>query len=64
MDLSPQTFAGIPAVIYYHYKEGNINYVMTSFSVAVHFLAVYGLYIAPVCKQETLLWAFLLWPLT
>ena len=64
MDLSPQMFPSIPGVLYYHYKEGNINYVMTSFSVAVHCLAVYGLFIAPLCKQETLLWAFLLWSLT
>ena len=47
----------------YHYKEGNLNYPMIIYLVLVHVVAVVGLTKIPVCSPETLLWAFILWPI-
>ena len=63
MDLSPQMFRDIPKLVYHHYKEGNLNYPMIVYISLVHIVGVMGLFTIPSCKKETLIWAFLLWPI-
>ncbi len=63
MDFSPQMFRNIPKVAYDHYKEGNLNYPMIIYVSLVHIVAVAGLFALPKCSKETLLWAFILWPI-
>lgn len=64
MDLSLSSIMNIPSVIKYHYKEGNINWPMSIYITLVHIIALYAL-IHKVwqCSAETLLWAFILWPI-
>jgi len=63
MDLSLQMVRDIPKVIHHHYKEGNLNYPMIIYISLVHTVAVAGLFAIPRCSYETLLWAFILWPI-
>ena len=63
MDLSFEMFRNIPSVVKHHYKEGTINWPMTIFLALVHAAAVVGVFTIPQCSKETLLWAFLLWPI-
>ena len=64
MDLSPKMFREIPEVISYHYKNGNINWPMAIYISLVHIVALVGVFKIFDCSKETLLWAFLLWPIT
>ena len=64
MDFSYKTISSIPSVIWYHLKEGNVNWTMTIWSILMHSLTLKGLTVIHQCKPETLLFAFLLWPLT
>ena len=63
MDLSPQMFRDIPKLISYHYKEGNLNWPMIVYISLVHIVAAAALTKIPACSRETLLWAFILWPI-
>lgn len=54
----------ILSTISYHWKNGNINWPMTIWSIYVHITAVVGLATIPYCKRETLIFAFLLWPIS
>jgi len=47
-----------------HYKAGNINWPMGVYIILVHILAFVGLTYVPLCSTPTLLWAFLLWPIS
>ena len=47
-----------------HYKAGNMNWPMGIYITLVHFAALMGLYSIPSCNKYTLLWAFLLWPIS
>jgi hypothetical protein len=49
--------------VVYHFKSGNINWPMTIYLALVHTAAIVGILTIPSCRWETLLWAFLLWPL-
>lgn len=53
----------VPSNISYHYKRGNMNWPMIIYISLVHMVAVMGLFSLPQCSRETLLWAFLLWPI-
>ena len=64
MDFSPKMWRELPGVVWYHVKNNNVNYPMTIFSLTMHYLAIKGLLVSPECKAETLLFAFLLWPIT
>ena len=64
MDFSPKMWREIPGVIWYHVKNNNINYPMTTFSLIMHYLAIKGLFVASQCKPETLLFAWILAPVT
>jgi len=48
----------------YHYKEGNMNWPMIIYIGLVHVSAFYGLVSIPQCQWQTLLLAFLLWPIS
>lgn len=48
----------------FHYKEGNMNWPMVIYLVLTHLAAVVGLSILHICKWQTLLLAFILWPIT
>lgn len=64
MDFSYKSISNIPSVVWYHLKEGNVNWTMTIWSILMHSLTLKGLTVIPQCKPETLLFAFLLWPIT
>lgn len=63
MDLSLKSMREIPSVISYHYKEGNLNWPMIIYISLVHTAAVGGLFRLTECSYETLMWAFVLWPI-
>mmetsp|Transcript_8859 Transcript_8859/g.14744 ORF Transcript_8859/g.14744 Transcript_8859/m.14744 type:complete len:328 (-) Transcript_8859:27-1010(-) len=48
----------------HHYKQGNLNYPMMIYVTLVHVVAAVGLLKLAVCSKETLLWAFILWPIS
>lgn len=56
-------FRDLPGLVSHHYREGNINWPMLVYISLVHTVAIAGLFAAPKCSRETLLWAFLLWPI-
>ena len=47
-----------------HYKEGNLNWPMIIYIGLAHVAALVGLVSLPQCNKWTLLWAFVLWPIT
>lgn len=47
-----------------HYKEGNLNWPIIIYISLVHVAAVIGLFTIPYCHKYTLLWAFILWPVS
>uniref|UniRef100_A0A7S2B0V8 Fatty acid desaturase domain-containing protein n=1 Tax=Octactis speculum TaxID=3111310 RepID=A0A7S2B0V8_9STRA len=47
-----------------HYKEGNINWPMVIYITFVHVTAFMGLVRIPEASWKTLLWAFILWPIS
>jgi len=63
-DFSPQMWASIPGVIAHHYKNKSINWPMGIYISLVHVVAAVGLFTVLDCKAETLLWAFVLWPIS
>lgn len=63
MDFSMDMITSIPSVISHHYKAGTINYPMGIYITLVHVVGVMGLTKVLDCKAETLMWAFLLWPI-
>lgn len=65
MECSLTDIANIPSVIAYHYKQGNINWPMSIYISLVHIVAIYGLlFKVKECSVDTLLWAFILWPIS
>jgi stearoyl-CoA desaturase (delta-9 desaturase) len=64
MDFSMKMVRDIPSLISYHYKEGNINWPMGIYISLVHVVATVGLFTISKCSNETLIWAFLLWPIS
>jgi len=56
-------FLDIPKVVSYHYREGNLNWPMIIYISLVHIVAAVGVAKIPNCSPETLLWAFILWPI-
>ena len=53
----------IPSVIGYHWKNKSLNYPMIIYISLVHAVAVAGVLRLRDCSAETLLFAFLLWPI-
>lgn len=54
----------IPSVISYHWKERSFNWPMITYISLVHVVAFVGMLTIPKCSNETLLWAFALWPIS
>ncbi|KAK7249851.1 fatty acid desaturase [Aureococcus anophagefferens] len=50
--------------ISYHWKAGNMNYPMGIYISLCHYWAVIGLFRVTSCMLPTLLWAYILWPIT
>jgi len=61
LDLNPVHWA---ETVVYHWKAGNINWPMGLYITLVHLWAVIGLRRAPYVQWQTLLWAFILWPIS
>lgn len=64
MDLSSEMLREIPGTLSQHYKAGNLNYPMIVYTTIVHTVALVGLCTIPQASAETLLWAFVLWPIS
>jgi len=64
MDFSPSMWKSIPSLVAYHHREGTINYPMGIYITLVHVVAAVGLLTVTSCKPQTLLWAFVLWPIS
>lgn len=47
-----------------HYKQGNLNWPMVIYLGLAHLAAVVGIFTVPFCSWQTLLLAFILWPIT
>lgn len=47
-----------------HYKEGNLNWPMIIYISLAHMAALIGVFTLPKCSNYTLLWAFILWPIS
>jgi hypothetical protein len=47
-----------------HYKEKNLNWPMIIYIGLAHVAAVIGLFSIQYCHKYTLLWAFILWPIS
>ena len=50
--------------IKHHYKAGNVNWPMLIYIALAHCAAIVGLFTIHKCKAETLLWSFILWPIS
>jgi len=64
MDLSVKMFREIPSVIAYHHNGTGLNWPMLIYIGLVHAIALVGLFTIPKCSAETLIWAFILWPIS
>jgi hypothetical protein len=63
MDFSIQMFRDIPKVVSQHWKDGTLNWPMGIYITLVHIVATVGLFSIQKCSRETLLFAFILWPI-
>lgn len=63
MDLSLRSMLDIPKVVSTHYKQKTLNYPMIIYISLVHAVAIAGVFRVRNCSPETLIWAFLLWPI-
>ena len=57
------SYKDVPKNVAYHYKNGNMNWPMIIYISLVHIVATVGLFSLHKCSRETLLWAFVLWPI-
>jgi stearoyl-CoA desaturase (delta-9 desaturase) len=64
MDLSFKMISEIPSLIKHHHNAGTINWPMSRYVTAVHIMGLVGLTKVMDVKRETLLLAFLLWPIS
>jgi len=61
LDLDPRNWVKHTV---YHYRAGNINWPMGLYITLVHYWATWGLRRLHVVSSQTLLWAFILWPIS
>jgi len=64
MDFSAKMFRDIPSLLSHHYNNGGFNIPMLIYISLVHAVAFVGLLTLPKCSPETLIWAFILWPIS
>ena len=57
-------FGGMLRTVKRHYKEGSLNWPMIIYIGLAHVAALVGLFHIHKCQWQTLLWAFLLWPIS
>ena len=63
MDLSIKMVTEIPALIKHHWNAGTINWPMGIYVTLIHVLGMVGATKVTACSKETLMWAFILWPI-
>ena len=63
MDLSYKMVQDIPKVVGHHWRERTFNWPMIIYVTIVHLTAFNGIAKLPNCSPETLIWAFILWPI-
>lgn len=63
-ELEMVSVPNIMSTVTKHYKEGNLNWPMIIYITLAHVAAVVGLFTIPFCHPYTLVWAFLLWPIS
>ena len=63
MDFSAKMWKDIPSLVKHHHKNNNMNYPMGIYITLVHVLGIVGLTKVMECSRETLMWAFILWPI-
>jgi len=63
MDLSMKMVKDIPSVISHHWKNKAFNWPMIIYVALVHSVAVAGAMRVSQCSAETLIFAFILWPI-
>lgn len=56
-------FSELPKLVAHHYSAGNLNWPMIVYISLVHIVAIVGLLKIPAASADTLLWAFILWPI-
>jgi stearoyl-CoA desaturase (Delta-9 desaturase) len=59
-----QTIQDSIKTVMFHYRTGNLNYPMIIYISLVHIAAFIGLMTITRCHKLTLLWAFILWPIS
>lgn len=64
MDLSYKMVRDIPNVVGHHWRERTFNWPMIIYVTLVHSTALYGIAKLSQCTTQTLLWAFILWPIS
>jgi len=64
MDLSMKMVRDIPSVISHHWKNKSLNWPMIIYISLVHAVAAAGLMRLSKCSAETLIFAFILWPIS
>lgn len=64
LDLSWKMFSNIPSVIKHHWVTDNYNWEIVNFFSIVHITAFFGLFRLKDCSPETLLFSFIIWPIT
>ena len=64
MDLSLEMVQGIPGVLKHHWKEGTFNWFMIFYIGICHVMAGIGIGYLKHCSAHTLIWAWLLWPIS
>jgi len=57
-------FRDIPSLISHHHNGNGLNWPMVIYISLVHTVAFVGLLNLPKCSAETLIWAFILWPIS
>jgi hypothetical protein len=63
MDLSMKMVKDIPSLISHHWKNKAFNWPMIIYVTLVHSLAAAGVMRLSKCSAETLIFAFILWPI-
>jgi hypothetical protein len=51
-------------VIVSKYQTGQFSWVLIIYLTFVHIVAIIGLFAVPYCQDKTILFAFILWPIT
>jgi len=64
MDLSSEMLRNVPSLVSHHYKAKQINWPMGIYITLVHIVGAVGLTKITQCSAETLIWAFILWPIS